>query len=89
MRTAVCGTINRAADGAEFGSRLADGQEAHARQNGFSRKKKGKPKHGWRQLEAAGEASGKGRNENQARRESRPAHAADESASAQKGRDGN
>ena len=54
MRTAVCGTINRAADGAEFGCRLADGQEAHARQNG--RKKKGKPKHGWRRLEAAGEA---------------------------------
>ena len=77
MRTAVCGTINRAADGAEFGSRLADGQEAHARQNGG--KKKGKPKHGWRQLEAAGEASGKGRNENQARRG--PRLAADESAS--------
>ena len=35
--------------------------------------KKGKPKHGWRQPEAAGEASGKGRNENQARRWARVA----------------
>ena len=39
------------------------------------------PNHALRQLEAAGKAFGKGRNENQARRgrDSRPAHAADES----------